>query len=41
MQLLGLQVISAVTANKACVKSIADSKVLVFLLFTTVTNIQG
>lgn len=41
MQLMALQVISKVTANRACVKDIAASNVLVFLLFTLVTLPKG
>lgn len=41
MQLLGLQVINAVTANVDCVKDIAAAKVLVYLLFTLQTVPEG
>jgi hypothetical protein len=38
---VGAQVIGTVAANKDCVKNIADSAVLVYLLFTTVTLARG
>ena len=41
MQLRALEVISKVTANRACVKDIAAANVLVFLLFTLVTLPSG
>ncbi len=41
MQLMALQVITKVTANRACVKDIAASHVLVYLLFTLVTLPAG
>lgn len=41
MQLLDLQVISAVTANSQCVKDIASASVIVYLLFTLETHQGG
>lgn len=41
MQLMTLQVIGKVTANRGCVKDIASANVLVFLLFTLETLPSG